>query len=86
MGFLGVAMLSFVCLGFSLGFPGYSELLERSARLRIVYGWVHAIGGQFQQAKQLLEGFNGRDRKEHEARIYALKAFILRGEGFVLFS
>lgn len=60
-----------------------AELLERSARLRIVYGWVHAIGGQFQQAKQLLEGFNDRDRKEHEGRIYALKAFILRGEGFV---
>jgi len=60
-----------------------AELLERSARLRIVYGWVHAIGGQFQQAKQLLEGFNDRDRNEHEGRIYALKAFILRGEGFV---
>src|SRR5690606_21513744 len=60
-----------------------AELLERSARLRIVYGWVHAIGGQFQQAKQLLEGFNDRDRKEHEGRIYALQAFILRGAGFV---
>ncbi|MGC8121124.1 LuxR C-terminal-related transcriptional regulator [Marinobacter sp. VGCF2001] len=60
-----------------------AELLERSARLRIVYAWVHAIGGQFHQARQLLEGFSNQDRQEHEARICALKAFVLRGEGFV---
>src|SRR5690554_4285143 len=60
-----------------------ANLLERSARLRIVYGWVHAIGGQFRQARQLLEGFAPEGWQEHEARIYALKAFILRGEGFV---
>ena len=60
-----------------------ANLLERSARLRIVYGWVHAIGGQFRQARQLLEGFAPDGWQEHEARIYALKAFILRGEGFV---
>lgn len=59
------------------------HLLERSARLRIVYGWVHAIGGQFRQARQLLEGFAPEGWKDHESRIYALKAFILRGEGFV---
>ncbi|WP_286815528.1 LuxR C-terminal-related transcriptional regulator [Marinobacter sp. UBA3607] len=58
-------------------------LLERSARLRIVYSWVHAIGGQFHQARQLLEGFSPEDREQQEARIYALKAFILRGEGYV---
>ena len=60
-----------------------ANLLERSARLRIVYGWVHAIGGQFRQARQLLEGFAPEGWREHEARIFALKAFILRGEGFV---
>nr|WP_281496354.1 LuxR C-terminal-related transcriptional regulator [Marinobacter sp. S0848L] len=59
------------------------HLLERSARLRIVYGWVHAIGGQFRQARQLLEGFAPEGWRDHESRIYALKAFILRGEGFV---
>nr|WP_245000389.1 LuxR C-terminal-related transcriptional regulator [Marinobacter daepoensis] len=60
-----------------------SGLLERSVRLRIVYGWVHAIGGQFRQTRQLLEGFSEHALQEHEARIHALKAFILRGEGFV---
>ncbi|GGC57380.1 LuxR C-terminal-related transcriptional regulator [Marinobacter halophilus] len=60
-----------------------ARLLERSARLRIVYGWVHAIGGQFRQARQLLESFSPTDWQEQEARICALKAFILRGEGFV---
>src|SRR5690554_5100158 len=60
-----------------------AQLLERSARLRIVYSWVHAIGGQFRQARQLLESFSVSDWQEHEARICALKAFILRGEGFV---
>ena len=59
------------------------QLLEQSARLRIVYGWVHAIGGQFRQARQLLETFSPADWQEQEARIYALKGFILRGEGFV---
>lgn len=58
-------------------------LLERSARLRIVYSWVHAIGGQFQQARALVDELAGPDFEEHEARIYALKAFILRGEGSV---
>lgn len=60
-----------------------SQLLEQSARLRIVYAWVHAIGGQFRQARQLLESFSPEDWQQHEARVLALKAFILRGEGFV---
>jgi len=60
-----------------------AELLERSARLRIVYGWVHAIGGQFGQARRLLEGFSPEDKVEYQARIYALTAFIIRGEGQV---
>lgn len=61
--------------------PNY--LLDRSARLRIVYSWVHAIGGQFHKARQLLEGFSAEDQAQQEARILALKAFILRGEGYV---
>lgn len=61
-----------------------NHLLDRSARLRIVYGWVHAIGGQFRQARQLLEGFSTEDQAQQEARILALKAFILRGEGYVM--
>ncbi len=60
-----------------------ATLLERSPRLRIVYSWVHAIGGQFKQAKALLEGMDGEIYQEHGARISALKAFILRGEGQV---
>ncbi|WP_341582367.1 LuxR C-terminal-related transcriptional regulator [Marinobacter metalliresistant] len=60
-----------------------AQLLERSARLRIVYSWVHAIGGQFRQARALIEGLPESDREEHAARICALKAFILRGEGSV---
>ncbi|MBW4933825.1 LuxR C-terminal-related transcriptional regulator [Marinobacter sp. F4206] len=61
--------------------PG--QLLERSARLRIVYSWVHAIGGQFRQARALIEGLGESGLEEHAARICALKAFILRGEGSV---
>jgi len=60
-----------------------AELLERSARLRIVYGWVHAIGGQFGQARRLLDEFSAEDKADYQARIYALRAFILRGEGQV---
>lgn len=58
-------------------------LLERSARLRIVYSWVHAIGGQFRQARTLIDGLADADRDAHAARIAALRAFILRGEGSV---
>lgn len=60
-----------------------APLLERSPRLRIVYSWVHAIGGQFQQARALIEGMDDETRREHETRICALRAFILRGEGQV---
>ena len=56
-------------------------LLERSARLRIVYSWVHAIGGQFRQARALMDDLSEDDREENKARIAALQAFILRGEG-----
>lgn len=60
-----------------------SQLLERSSRLRIVYSWVHAIGGQFRQARALIDDLGEFESKEHAARICALKAFILRGEGSV---
>lgn len=60
-----------------------SQLLERSVRLRIVYSWVHAIGGQFQQARALIDGLPGPDQQEQAARICALRAFILRAEGSV---
>lgn len=59
------------------------ELLERSARLKIVYGWVHAIGGQFSQARALLTDLNEGAESDLQGRIDALNAFILRGEGSV---
>lgn len=58
-------------------------LLEQSARLRVVYSWVHAIGGQFRQARALLDGLSEADREAMSGRINALRAFILRGEGQV---
>ncbi|WP_040886736.1 LuxR C-terminal-related transcriptional regulator [Marinobacter santoriniensis] len=60
------------------------RLLEHSGRLRIVYSWVHAIGGQFRQARALIDGLAGEERSQHAARLAALQAFILRGEGKVL--
>lgn len=58
-------------------------LLERSARLKIVYGWVHAIGGQFRQARLLIKDLDEGSHPELIGRIDALRAFILRGEGSV---
>ncbi|MEP4574474.1 LuxR C-terminal-related transcriptional regulator [Marinobacter sp.] len=58
-------------------------LLERSARLKIVYGWVHAIGGQFSQARTLINDLDNGEYPELAGRIDALRAFILRGEGSV---
>ncbi|MDO3720351.1 LuxR C-terminal-related transcriptional regulator [Marinobacter sp. chi1] len=57
------------------------HLLESSPRLRIVYSWVHAIGGQFSRARALINGLNEVDRASYSARLCALEAFILRGEG-----
>ncbi len=59
------------------------NLLERSPRLRLVYGWVHAIGGQFSQAEKLLEGIPGHDADALAGRLATLRAFILRGKGDV---
>ncbi len=58
-------------------------LFQRSPRLRIVYGWVHAIGGQFRAARALLDGLPEEDRLAMKGRIHALMAVILRGEGSV---
>lgn len=58
-------------------------LLEKSARLKIVYGWVHAIGGQFGQARLLISDLDEGNYPELVGRIDALRAFILRGEGSV---
>ena len=59
------------------------QLLEQNVRLRIVYGWVHAIGGQLRQARALVEAMKAQDFQDQEARLCALQAFILRGEGRV---
>ncbi len=60
-----------------------SQLLERSPRLKIVYGWVHGIGGQFRQARALIDSLDDDSLDEHGARVCALRAFIMRGEGQV---
>jgi len=60
-----------------------SGLLEKSARLKIVYGWVHAIGGQFMQARALINDLDNGEHPQLAGRVDALRAFILRGEGSV---
>ena len=58
-------------------------LIQRSPRLRIVYSWVHAIGGQFKEARALLEGLTDTEAVELKGRLGALQAFLLSGEGHV---
>lgn len=58
-------------------------LLDRSVRLRIVYGWVHAIGGQFREARSLIGDLSDTECAENRTRLAALSAFIRRGEGQV---
>ncbi|MDX1756705.1 MAG: LuxR C-terminal-related transcriptional regulator [Marinobacter sp.] len=58
-------------------------LIQRSPRLRVVYSWVHAIGGQFQEARSLLDGLAAAEQQALRGRISALKAFLLSGEGEV---
>jgi len=60
-----------------------AELFEQSPRLKIVYGWVHAIGGQFAQARGLIDELEQTSDGLSQGRIDALRAFILRGEGAV---
>ena len=61
-----------------------ADLFDQSPRLKIVYGWVHAIGGQFSQAHSLIEDLEKNSDGSLQGRIDALRAFILRGEGAVL--
>ncbi|WP_154660758.1 LuxR C-terminal-related transcriptional regulator [Marinobacter nanhaiticus] len=61
--------------------PGH--LVEKSPRLRLVYGWVHAIGGQFAQAEKLISGLPEDEVESLGGRLSALKAFILRGRGAI---
>lgn len=60
-----------------------SRLFDQSPRLKIVYGWVHAIGGQFSQAHALIAELEQSSGDALQGRIDALRAFILRGEGAV---
>lgn len=61
-----------------------TELFNQSPRLKIVYGWVHAIGGQFSQAHALIAELEESSDGSLQGRIDALRAFTLRGEGAVL--
>jgi LuxR family maltose regulon positive regulatory protein len=59
-------------------------LFDQSPRLKIVYGWVHAIGGQFSHAHSLIKELEKTTGDAFQGRIDALRAFILRGEGTVV--
>lgn len=61
--------------------PGH--LVEKSPRLRLVYGWVHAIGGQFSHAEKLIAGLPVEEQQALGGRLSTLRAFILRGRGAV---
>lgn len=59
-------------------------VLATNPRLRLVFGWVHAIGGQCRQATELVEHLG--EVEAHDiplGRIQALQAFIARGQGQV---
>ncbi len=58
-----------------------ADLIQKSPRLRVVYGWVHAIGGQFREARKLVDSLDAEQERNLEGRVAALRAFILRGEG-----
>ena len=58
-----------------------ADLIQKSPRLRVVYGWVHAIGGQFREARKLVDSLDADEESNLEGRVAALRAFILRGEG-----
>ncbi|MDI9244950.1 LuxR C-terminal-related transcriptional regulator [Marinobacter sp. CHS3-4] len=59
------------------------SLFVESPRLKIVYGWVHAIGGQFVQARKLVSDLEADTDEFWRCRIDALRGFVLRGEGAV---
>jgi len=56
------------------------ETIAASPRLRLVYAWVHAVGGQFTLARALIDNMTGLDAAS-SARHTALEAFIACGEG-----
>ena len=61
-----------------------ATVLAANPRLRLVFGWVHAIGGQCRQATELVEHLG--EVETHDiplGRIQALQAFIARGQGQV---
>ncbi len=60
-----------------------AHLVDKSPRLRLVYGWVHAIGGQFSQAEKLIDGLPEAERDALGGRLMTLRAFILRGRGAI---
>ncbi|MDX1801305.1 MAG: LuxR C-terminal-related transcriptional regulator [Marinobacter sp.] len=60
-----------------------AELIQRSSRLRVVYSWVHAVSGQFREARQLIDDLSPEEVDALSGRVQALRAFILRGEGVV---
>ncbi|WP_165855421.1 LuxR C-terminal-related transcriptional regulator [Marinobacter sp. JSM 1782161] len=59
------------------------HLVEKSPRLRLVYGWVHAIGGQFAHAEKLIGALDPEDRAALRGRLATLQGFILRGRGVI---
>jgi LuxR family maltose regulon positive regulatory protein len=60
-----------------------ADLFWSSTRLRMVYGCVHAIGGQFHEARKLINSLPEAKVAQLEGRVEALEAFVLRGEGHV---
>ncbi|WP_139214369.1 LuxR C-terminal-related transcriptional regulator [Marinobacter zhejiangensis] len=59
------------------------ELIHNSPRLRVVFSWVHAFGGQFAEARTLLEGIPDASRQTLKGRLAASEVFLLSGEGYV---
>ena len=61
-----------------------ATVLAANPRLRLVFGWVHAIGGQCRQATELVEHLGKVETHDIPlGRIQALQAFIARGQGQV---
>jgi LuxR family maltose regulon positive regulatory protein len=77
---LGQDTASLLRLRFSLP----ATALAANPRLRLVFGWVHAIGGQCRQATELVEHLGKVEAHDIPlGRIQALQAFIARGQGQV---
>lgn len=61
-----------------------TDLILGSPRLRVVFSWVHAVGGQFAEARRLIDGIPDDARKALRGRLASSKVFLLSGEGHVL--